>query len=46
MPVRKCKSTPSALFQFLKDAASLAAYSLAVIITGNASLAAALHSTI
>ena len=45
MPVKNHPFTPSALFHFIAKAASLAAYSLAAIITGNASLAAGLRSS-
>ena len=45
MPVRKSNSTTGKLFQFLKNAASLAANTLTILFTGNASLAAGLHNS-
>lgn len=40
------KNTHSPLFDLCATAASFAAYTLAILITGNASFAAALHSSI
>ena len=42
MPVKTKNS--GALFTLCKNAASFAAYSIAIILTGNASFAAALHN--